>query len=79
MNKASGGDGIPSESYVAYFICKFCLGYSFYVCKFNFFQIFFKGIESNLLCMHAKSLQSCPTLCDPMDSSPSGASVHRIL
>ena len=29
--------------------------------------------------MHAKSLQSCPTLCDPMDSSPPGSSVHRIL
>ena len=25
----------------------------------------------------AKSLQSCPTLCDPMDCSPSGFSVHR--
>ena len=30
-------------------------------------------------CMHAKSLQLCPTLCDPMDSSPPGSSVHRIL
>ena len=30
-------------------------------------------------CMHAKSLQSCPTLCEPMDSSPPGSSVHRIL
>ena len=29
--------------------------------------------------MHAKSLQPCPTLCDPMDSSPPGSSVHRIL
>ena len=29
--------------------------------------------------MHAKSIQSCPTLCDPMDSSPPGSSVHRIL
>ena len=29
--------------------------------------------------MHAKWLQSCPTLCDPMDSSPPGFSVHRIL
>jgi len=27
----------------------------------------------------AKSLQSCPTLCDHMDSSPPGSSVHRIL
>ena len=27
----------------------------------------------------AKSLQSCPTLCDPIDSSPPGAPVPRIL
>ena len=26
----------------------------------------------------AKSLQSCPTLCDPMDGSPPGSSVHGI-
>ena len=26
--------------------------------------------------MHAKSLQSCLTLCNPMDCSPSGSSVH---
>ena len=29
--------------------------------------------------MAAKSLQSCPTLCDPIDSSPPGSSVHGIL
>ena len=27
----------------------------------------------------AKSLQSCPTLCDPIDSSPLGSSVPGIL
>ena len=27
----------------------------------------------------AKSLQSCPTLCDPVDGSPPGSSVHGIL
>ena len=27
----------------------------------------------------AKSLQSYPTLCDPIDSSPPGSSVHGIL
>ena len=27
----------------------------------------------------AKSLQSCPTLCNPRDGSPPGSSVHRIL
>ena len=26
-----------------------------------------------------KSLQSCPTLCDPIDGSPPGSSVHGIL
>ena len=29
--------------------------------------------------MHAKWLQSRPTLCDPMDCSPPGSSVHGIL
>ena len=32
-------------------------------------------------CMHAaaaKSLQSCPTLCDPIDSSPPGSPIHGI-
>ena len=30
-------------------------------------------------CMHAQSLQACPTLCDPLDCSPPGSSVHGIL
>ena len=33
-------------------------------------------------CMHAcmaMSLQSCPTLCDHIDSSPPGSSIHRTL
>ena len=29
--------------------------------------------------MHAKSLQSYPTLCDPLEYSPPGSSVHGIL
>ena len=29
--------------------------------------------------MHAKSLQSCATLCNPVDCSPPGSSVHGIL
>ena len=33
----------------------------------------------HVMCMCAKSLQSCPTLCDPMDCSPPGSSVHGIL
>ena len=31
------------------------------------------------MCMCAKSLQLCLTLCDPMDCSPPGSSVHGIL
>ena len=31
------------------------------------------------ICMHAKSLQSCLTLYDPMDCTPPGSSVHEIL
>ena len=31
-----------------------------------------------MLC-YAKSLQSCPTLCDPIDGSPPGSSIHGIL
>ena len=38
-------------------------------------------IYTNFLsvCMHAKSLQSCPTLCDLVDCRPPGSSVHGIL
>ena len=31
------------------------------------------------MCLHAKLLQSCPTLCNPMDCSLPGSSVHGIL
>ena len=31
------------------------------------------------MCMCAKLLQSCPTLCDPMDCSPPGSSVPGVL
>ena len=34
-------------------------------------------VTSLTLC--AKSLQSCPTICDPADGSPLGSSVHGIL
>ena len=33
----------------------------------------------NMLSAAAKSLQSCPTLCDPMDCSLPGFSIHEIL
>ena len=33
---------------------------------------------SKLFSAAAKSLQSCPTLCDPIDGSPPGSSIHGI-
>ena len=38
-----------------------------------------QGNYTICVCMHAKLLQSCPTLCAPMDCSPPGSSVHGIL
>ena len=44
---------------------------------------FTKGNSFIIICLatyvHAESLQSCLTLCDPMDCSPPGASIHGIL
>jgi len=37
------------------------------------------GVGELLLLPAAKSLQSCPTLCDPMDCSLPGFSIHGIL
>ena len=39
----------------------------------------FAGIISLAAAAAAKSLQSCPTLCDPMDGSPPGSTVPGIL
>ena len=39
----------------------------------------FPTLESTYTCVHAKSLQSCLILCDQMDCSPPGSSVHGIL
>ena len=37
-----------------------------------------KKKKNYLAAAAAKSLQSCPTLCDPMDCRPPGSSVHGI-
>ena len=38
-----------------------------------------KSLAGYSLCVHAKSFQSYLTLCNPMDCSPPGSSVHEIL
>ena len=35
-------------------------------------------VDPTLIFMHAELLQLCLTLCDPMDYSPPGSSVHGI-
>ena len=37
-----------------------------------------KTTRSSMLC-YAKSFQSCPTLCDPIDGSPPSSTIPRIL
>ena len=41
-------------------------------------SIYIVSVTSHIVCLRAKSHQSCPTLCDPMDCSPPGSSVHGI-
>ena len=43
------------------------------------FTCFLCGIVGVLFCHHCMCAQSCLTLCDPMDCSPPGYSVHGIL
>ena len=38
-----------------------------------------RKVVTDIMDSRAKSHQSCPTLCDPMDCSPPGSSVHGFL
>ena len=52
------------------------------VCSHDFFTVhtqWRRKRTSSLVCFPAQSLQSCPTLCEPVDHSPPGSSVHGIL
>ena len=41
--------------------------------------VFYLNLAAAAAAAAAKSLQSCPTLCDPIDSSPPGSAVPGIL
>ena len=47
--------------------------------QMSYFTHSLKCFSSDSAAAAAKSLQSCQTLCDPIDGSPPGFSVHRIL
>ena len=58
------------------------MGFSRHVSVLGWCQGFkVSGSKASFLlnCMCVQSLQSCPTLCDSMDCSPPGSSVHGIL
>ena len=61
----------PWKFYFMYAIYAFVNVYLYWVKTENAFL--------NLMLCYAKSLQSCPTLCDPVDGSPPGSPVPGIL
>ena len=65
-----------SVSYSWRYLRNFSVGFLFL--HFLFFMV--RDDQNSLyVCVHAKSLQLCPTLCNPMDCSPPGSSIHGIL
>ena len=59
----------PTASY--WKVCLFSFGFSFWAWDFN--SVIAAAAAA------AKSLQSCPTLCDPRDGSPQGSPIPGIL
>ena len=55
------------------------LDFLLYNCSFSVFICISFSSSINIIHAAAAKLQSCPTLCDPIDSSPPGSSVHGIL
>ena len=60
----------PPPSFPSYCVC---------ACGINIFTVWYICCNGTNACVCAKSLQSCPTLCEPADRSPLGSSVHGIL
>ena len=57
-----------------------CMGYDFRLCT-RMLKLWAQRTEDTVLAAAtaAKSLQSCPTLCDPIDGSPPGSAIPGIL
>ena len=58
-------------------VSSFCLWISLFAFTLTSIPVFFSSHANFPLCVLVA--QSCPTLCDPMDCSPPGSSVHGIL
>ena len=57
---------------------KMTLGSTEHCIQLNHIAILFSNAFLLIMAAAAKSLQLCPTLCDPLDRSPPGSSVHGI-
>ena len=90
-NKASGGDGIPAELFqilkddavkVWHSICQQIWKTQQWPQDWKrsvFIPVPKKGKAKECSTATAKSLQSCPNLCDPIDGSPPGSPIPGIL
>ena len=67
----------PFTSFCSFMIYHLTQGPCFISSTVKQSLFFFLGLIQERVC--AKLLQSCPTLCDPVDCSPPGSSVHGIL
>ena len=65
--------------FTMYIMCKYICVCVKYICVYILIYTFTCFCILIYMCMHAKSLQSCLTLCNPMDCSLPGPSVHGIL
>ena len=57
---------------------KMTLGSTEHCIQLNHIAILFSNVFLLIMAAAAKSLQPCPTLCDPLDRSPPDPSVHGI-
>ena len=65
-----------SVSYSSKYLRNSSVGFLF----LHFLFLMLRDDQNSLyVCVHAKSLQLCPTLCNPMNYSPPGSSIHGIL
>ena len=64
----------PSQMYQLIFIILYL--YTIFINDINIYVGIYKLY---IYCLHAKSLKLCSTLCDLMDCSPPGSSVHGVL
>ena len=59
-------------------VCSYCYEYYYFFSKYSCFYKVYMPLNMPAAAAAAKSLQSCLTLCDPIDGSPPGSPVPGI-